>query len=51
MSCCENGTCSCNNKPKEEEQQILIEDGTMAAFGFNNEAEVKVKDEDKKKRK
>jgi len=50
MNCYKNEICSCNEKHKKEEQeQILIEDGTMAAFGFDNKAEVKVINEDKKK--
>jgi hypothetical protein len=37
-----------DTKKKEEEKKILIEDGTMSAFGFENKAEVTVKESDKK---
>ena len=38
-------------KEKEDEKKLLIEDGTMASFGFNNPVEVKtqIKDSDKRK--
>lgn len=39
------------DKKKENgsQSQVLIEDGTMAEFGYNNPCEVQVTEEDKRK--